>query len=41
MGFFYQGPKPALLTVDMPALDGGEGGGVRVLQGQKTGDEGC
>lgn len=31
-GTFYQGSKPTLLTVNVPALDGGEGGGVRVLQ---------
>lgn len=36
---FYQRPKPTLLTVNMPALDGGQGGGVRVLQRENTGDE--
>lgn len=29
----YQCPQPALLTVDMPALDGRERGGVSVLHG--------
>lgn len=33
---FYQRSKPALLAVNMPALDGGERGGVRVLQRQNT-----
>ena len=31
----YQRSKPTLLTVDVPALDGGERGRVRVLQRDK------
>lgn len=37
---FYQRSQPTLLTVNMPALDGGEGCGVGVLQREKTDDEG-
>ena len=33
---FYQRSKPTLLTVNMPALDGGERGCVRVLQRENT-----
>lgn len=36
----YQRPKPTLLAVNVPALDGGEGGRVRVLQRQNAGHDG-
>lgn len=37
----YQCPQPALLAVDVPALDGGEGGGVRVLHGDAKSELQC
>lgn len=36
---FYQRSKPTFLTVNMPALDGGERDCVHVLQRENTGDE--
>ena len=36
----YQRPKPTLLAVNVPALDGGEGGRVRVLQKQNASHNG-